>query len=169
MLQSSPAQTLCMLLGSERACLGGFSLASACGPFRGTPQVEVDGSHEGTVAAVSQGCDHQASAVTQVLIPVLHLCIHHAHRDGQRLRVIVQVLAQSSKSVLGPLKKGSKSREAFTAVNAHVRMTRLSCPCSRAQSVHLGCRLQHVYQVTLPCVHTMCVGDRCMHIDCGTD
>lgn len=111
-----------MHLGSGGACLGGFSLASACRPFRGTPQVQVDGSHQGAVAAVSQGCDHQASAVTQVLVPVLHLSVHHAHRDGQRLRVIVQILAQSTKSMLGPLTQGLRSREALTAVDAHVRM-----------------------------------------------
>ncbi len=73
----------------KRACLGGLSLASTSGAFWGTTQVEVNCSHESAIAPISKRCDHQPGAVTQVFIPILHLCIHHTHWDGQCLRVIV--------------------------------------------------------------------------------
>ena len=78
---------------SSRPHLGGFSFASAGRTLRGATQVQVNGTHEGAVAAVCQGRHHQSSAVPQVLIPVLYLSVHHAHWDAQVVRVIVQVLA----------------------------------------------------------------------------
>ena len=76
----------------SEADLGGLSLASACWALRGPTQVQVNGPHERAVAAVSQGGHHQPHAVAQVLIPVLHLGIHHAHWDRECLWVIVQIL-----------------------------------------------------------------------------
>lgn len=97
--QQCSRRTLCRRLQSTcihaRAVthLGGFSFASAGRTLRSPTQVQMDGTHEGAVAAVSQGRHHQASAVPQVLIPILHLSIHHAHWDAQVLRVIVEILA----------------------------------------------------------------------------
>lgn len=73
--------------------LGGFSFASAGRTLRSPTQVEMNGTHEGAVASVCQGRHHQPSAVAQVLIPILHLSIHHTHWDAQVLRVIVHILA----------------------------------------------------------------------------
>ena len=79
----------------READLGGLSFASACWALRCTPQVQVNGTHESAVAAVSQGGHHQPHAVAQVLIPILHLSVHHAHRDRECLWVIVQILYTS--------------------------------------------------------------------------
>lgn len=78
---------------ARAAYLGGFGFTGAGRALRSPTQVQMDGTHEGAVAAVSQGRHHQAGAVAQVLVPILHLSIHHAHRDAQVLRVTVQVLA----------------------------------------------------------------------------
>ena len=81
--------------------LGSFSFASAGRALRSTTQVEVDSTHECAVAAVSERRHHQAGAVPKVLIPILHLGIHHAHWNCQILGVIVQVLAGKGKCQSG--------------------------------------------------------------------
>lgn len=70
----------------------------------------MDGTHEGAVAAVGQGRHYQAGAVAQVLVPILHLSIHHAHWDAQVLRVVVQVLA-AVQTVRQRKGRGQKGRQ----------------------------------------------------------
>ena len=74
------------------ADLGGLCLASSGRALWGASQVEVNGSHEGAVAPVGEGRDHQARAVAKILIPVLDLSIHHANGYGRLSWLVRQIL-----------------------------------------------------------------------------
>lgn len=58
---------------------GGFSFAGPGRALGSATKVQVESAHEGAVASVCERGDNKATAVPQILIPIVPACIHHLH------------------------------------------------------------------------------------------